>query len=525
MTPSMPASPVLKPVVWTIAGSDSGGGAGIQADLATIHDLGCHGCSAITCITAQNSVSVTLVEPVSERMLLAQLDALLNDLPPRAIKIGLLVDQKQINTLATWLGSALREYQARSGNVVCVILDPVMVATCGVRFGDGKRGGNRLDFLPFRGVITLITPNAAELTEFAGRGLTDLSDCHDAAKSLADTLDCSVLAKGGDRGAVWEAETARDLFVCAEADGSSWVHQHKSFLLSSPRVDSCDTHGSGCTLSSAIASVMASGFVLHDAIMVAKAYVSAGIKQSHRPGKGPGPLARTGWPHKLNEFAYISELNSNDPFAEKLKFKTLDERLGVYPVVTELSLLQALLEAGAKTVQLRVKDREDPGLEAKIIEAVRLGRDYHAHVFINDHWELAIKHRAFGVHLGQEDLYQADLPKIARAGIALGVSSHSFFELLFAAQLSPSYIALGHIFATTTKVMPSQPQGLNKLSHYVALLKGQYPLVAIGGIDLNRIAAVKQTRVDDIAVVRAVTEADDPIAAYRSLVDAWESEG
>ncbi|RTR37655.1 thiamine phosphate synthase [Shewanella canadensis] len=556
-------SSALKPVVWTIAGSDSGGGAGIQADLATIQDLGCHACSAITCLTAQNSVSVTLVEPVSEAMLLAQLDVLLADLPPRAIKIGLLASQAQVNLLGKWLNTSLREFTQTNAIDVSVILDPVMVASCGAHFtaqsnteqntqsstkeldegsghgldhglesgsangsGESVRDGtmSHLNFLPLKGLITLITPNSAELSVLSGRRLSDMSDAQQAAEDLSKTFECNVLAKGGDKGPAWDAQTAQDIFVCVQAPGSALIHQQRSFLLSSPRVDSNNNHGSGCTLSSAIASVMACGFVLHDAIVVAKAYVTEGIKQSYRPGKGPGPLARTGWPDKLGGFAHISSLDGGASLPDDLNFKFLDDRLGVYPVVTELSMLQTLLDTGAKTIQLRIKDSDCPELEAKIITAIQLGRDYRAKVFINDYWQLAVKHQAFGVHLGQEDLYDADLTQIAQSGLALGVSSHSYFELLLASQFKPSYIALGHIFPTTTKIMPSLPQGLHKLKHYVDLLKGHYPLVAIGGIDLNRLPAVKKTNVDDIAVVRAVTEADEPAVAYQTLVAAWSIE-
>ncbi|MGL5024930.1 MAG: thiamine phosphate synthase, partial [Shewanella oncorhynchi] len=129
---------------------------------------------------------------------------------------------------------------------------------------------------------------------------------------------------------------------------------------------------------------------------------------------------------------------------------------------------------------------------------------------------------AFGVHLGQEDLAVTDLAAIQAAGLALGLSTHSYFELLLAHQYSPSYIALGHIFPTTTKQMPSAPQGLAKLKHYVALLQDHYPLVAIGGIDLDNLAKVKATGVGNIAVVRAITKAKDPVAAFAELSQAWE---
>ncbi len=519
MMTTAPMLPSSKPVVWTIAGSDSGGGAGIQADLSTINDLSCHACTIVTAITAQSSVAVALVEAVSDEMLLAQLDTLLQDMPPSAIKIGLLANQGQVEILARWLSIDLHDHKKRHGVNIPVILDPVMVASCGERLDDSKA---IINFTALSGLISLITPNSAELNELAQHVLADEQDYHSAAQLLSKELNCSVLAKGGDKGALWHSQSAQDLFVCAQAAGSSELHQERSFLLSSPRVKSENTHGTGCTLSSAIACVMAAGFVLHDAIVVAKAYVTSGIKQSFKVGRGPGPLARTGWPKTLADFPVITSFDNGPSLPEELTLKSIDERLGLYPVVSDLVLLEILLKAGAKTIQLRIKDGNDPELETKIADAVALGRDHQARLFINDHWELALKYHAYGVHLGQEDLYSADLEKISQSQVALGISSHSYFELLLASQIKPSYIALGHIFPTTTKVMPSAPQGLSKLGHYVDLFKGHYPLVAIGGIDQNRVAAVKKTGVDDIAIVRAVTEADDPAKSFQSLAKAWE---
>ena len=514
-----PTSSALKPVVWSIAGSDSGGGAGIQADLATMNDLACHACTVITTLTAQSSVAVNLVEPVSDEMLLAQLDTLLQDLPPKAIKIGLLANQQQIDILSRWLALDLHDHKKRSGTEVAVILDPVMIASCGDRL-DGD--DSRLDFSPFKGLLTLITPNAVELGELVGQTLVGMSQYHLAAKDLSQLLDTNVLAKGGDKGPAWHIDSAQDVFVCTRAPACSELHQQRSFLLSSQRIASSNNHGTGCTLSSAIASVMASGFVLHDAIVVAKAYVTSGIKHSFRVGEGPGPLARTAWPRELSNFPAISSLDDGPFLPVGIKFKKIDERLGLYPVVSDLPVLETLLRAGAKTIQLRIKDEGDSQLEDKIAHAISLGRDYQAKVFINDYWELALKHNAYGVHLGQEDLYLADLNRIADAQLALGVSSHSYFELLLASQITPSYIALGHIFPTTTKVMPSAPQGLMKLQHYVDLFKGHYPLVAIGGIDASRIETVKRTGVDDVAMVRALTESEQPGIAYQILSSAWE---
>ncbi|WP_415774894.1 bifunctional hydroxymethylpyrimidine kinase/phosphomethylpyrimidine kinase [Shewanella oncorhynchi] len=595
--------------VWTIAGSDSGGGAGIQADLATIQDLGCHGCCVITTVTAQSSVAVTLVEPVSAAMLMAQLTTLLSDLPPKAIKIGLLADQTQVALLADWIASFKIHYPS-----VPVIVDPVMVASCGDALAadncqDIKSSAkSALDFNPFKGLIELITPNVLELGRLTNSDVSTKSQFVAAAQALSQSLDCSVLAKGGDVsfGSTdilddthaktqanvhvstldsngWDHGLAEDYLVCHQVRTSSELHRNGRFWLASPRVNTRHNHGSGCTLSSAIAAVLAKGFVLQDAVVVAKAYVSQGISSAIGLGQGPGPLARTGWPNDLSRYAKIRlcdgyfishQLNQNldiisDLVATALSatdqataqvriastppqnilshgFKVLDADLGVYPVVSDLTMLESLLAAGVKTLQLRIKTdiselssaalaESDLGkcesgkselvgseLEALIQTAIALGKHFNAQLFINDHWQLAIKYHAFGVHLGQEDLAVTDLAAIQSAGLALGISSHSYFELLLAYQYSPSYIALGHIFSTTTKQMPSAPQGLAKLKHYVALLQDHYPLVAIGGIDLANLAKVKATGVGNIAVVRAITEAQDPVAAFAELSQAWE---
>ncbi|MCH1931205.1 thiamine phosphate synthase [Shewanella sp. A25] len=527
-----------KPIVWTIAGSDSGGGAGIQADLATIHDLGCHGCSVITTLTAQSSVAVNLVESVTDAMLLSQLSTLASDLPPMAIKIGLIANQRQLLLLADWLSGFIRQYPQ-----VPVIVDPVMVASCGDELGDDSISTEPLDFMPFRGLISLITPNVQELlrlTKCSNIGLFASSlltkeRFRTAAEWLSDALSCSVLAKGGDVSFDGKRPLAEDLLVCRDVEACSALDANAGFWLVSDRIETLHHHGSGCTLSSAIAAVLAQGFVLPDAVVVAKAYVNCGLTQAVGIGQGAGPLARTGWPHTITDFPKILKagcdysanlLASNSPEVKRFAFKTIDTQLGIYPVVDNLVLLEQLMVAGVKTVQLRVKADlttfTEAELESQIRRAIALGQHYKTQLFINDHWQLALKYGAFGVHLGQEDLALCDLDAIHAANMALGLSSHGYFELLRAYQYSPSYIAIGHIFPTTTKQMPSRPQGVQKLSHYAKLLKGHCPTVAIGGIDLTNLPDLKATTVDNIAVVRAITNAVDPIAACNQLQQAWE---
>ncbi|MEX9254868.1 thiamine phosphate synthase [Pseudenterobacter timonensis] len=193
-------------------------------------------------------------------------------------------------------------------------------------------------------------------------------------------------------------------------------------------------------------------------------------------------------------------------------------RLGLYPVVESVAWIERLLDAGVRTLQLRIKDKRDEEVEADVVAAIALGQRYNARLFINDYWRLAIKHQAYGVHLGQEDLQTTDLKAIREAGLRLGVSTHDDMEIDVALAARPSYIALGHVFATQTKQMPSSPQGLAQLARHVQRLE-DYPTVAIGGISLQRAPDVLATGVGSIAVVSAITQAHDWRAATARLLE------
>lgn len=199
-------------------------------------------------------------------------------------------------------------------------------------------------------------------------------------------------------------------------------------------------------------------------------------------------------------------------------FPPVPFRLGLYPVVDSVEWIARLLDAGVRTLQLRIKDKRDEEVEADVMAAIALARRYNARLFINDYWRLAIKHQAYGVHLGQEDLATTDLTAIRQAGLRLGLSTHDDMEIDVALATRPSYIALGHVFPTQTKQMPSAPQGLATLTRHVARL-GDYPTVAIGGISLARAPGVLATGVGSIAVVSAITQADEWQQATRQLLD------
>ena len=204
-----------------------------------------------------------------------------------------------------------------------------------------------------------------------------------------------------------------------------------------------------------------------------------------------------------------------------MTFLPLKSPLKFYAVVPTADWVECMVKAGADTVQLRCKTLYGDELKREIARCTAACQGSRTQLFINDHWSEAIETGAYGVHLGQEDMDTADLAAIAAAGLRLGLSTHSVAELDRALSVHPSYVASGAIFPTTTKQMPTAPQGLDKLHEYVKQARGT-PVVAIGGIDLNNARAVLATGVSSLAVVRAVTEAENPEAVVKAFQALWE---
>ena len=191
-----------------------------------------------------------------------------------------------------------------------------------------------------------------------------------------------------------------------------------------------------------------------------------------------------------------------------MKFPKCDELpLGIYPVVDRTDKLRPLYECGISTAQLRVKDMEGKALENEITKAIEVSEEFGARLFVNDFWQLAVKHRAYGIHLGQEDIRKADVQAIHDAGIRLGISSHTPKEIDIALGFEPSYLAIGPIFETTSKKMVYTPVGIEYLERWAEHVG--YPVVAIGGISLETIDAVLNTRAaNGVAMIQGVLTGD-----------------
>ena len=204
----------------------------------------------------------------------------------------------------------------------------------------------------------------------------------------------------------------------------------------------------------------------------------------------------------------------------KTNFAPLSHSIGFYPVVPTAAWVARLLGWGVRTIQLRIKASGHTPAEIalEVNAAVQAGRAVPgAQVFINDHWQLAVAANAYGVHLGQEDLDGLDMDTLRAAGIRLGLSTHTPAELARAHAAQPSYLAIGPIYPTTLKVMPYLPVGLAQLQMWVPQA-APYPVVAIGGISLARMPGVLACGVDGVAVVSAVTLAENPEYATRTAL-------
>lgn len=266
-----PAEPLTGlPVALTIAGSDSGGGAGIQADLKTFFALGCHGASAITALTAQNTVGVTGVHEVPPGFVRAQIDAVADDLGVDAAKTGMLSSAEIV--LATAEG-------IRDHNITKLVVDPVFVSKHrDTLLADSAIGALKERLIP---LAEIITPNLYEASALLGNSIETLPDMRAAAKTLGLELGPrAVLVKGGHL----DEERAIDVFY----DGSEIIE------IEGTRYDTEDTHGTGCTLAAAIAARLAQGDALLDSVLSAKDFVGGAIRRGLRVGKGYGPV-NPGW--------------------------------------------------------------------------------------------------------------------------------------------------------------------------------------------------------------------------------------
>lgn len=483
-------------ILWSIAGSDNSAGAGIQADIKTVQSFSTpeqplHLCTLVTAITAQHSSGVDACMAVSVDLLHRQAMALLKDAKPAVIKIGLLVNSAQV----LWLTDLVRQLRQQQPDLL-VIYDPVAISSSGSKMAEPDLYQAVMQHLLPQ--LDLLTPNLPDL-----EALTQSYDSAQAVELLFKAGVKAVLVKGG------HAETTvctDQLFISTQFRYRGYPAYTHQISLRSPRQHHAFNHGTGCCFSSALAATLALGYALEDAFVVAKTYINQGLSQPVAVNHSSGTVGHWGFPTKPK---YLPELLADNLQSPTQAFTPLKAALGLYVIVPSVAELERALAAGIKTLQLRIKSTDQALLRYEIQQAIELCQQGDIQLFINDHWQLALELGAYGVHLGQEDIDQANLAALQQAGLRLGISSHGFYKLLKAQQLQPSYLAIGAVFATQTKNMGGKLQGLQKLARYTALFP-QLPLVAIGGINENNAKAVLATGIRHLAVVQAFAIAVDP---------------
>ncbi len=513
---SLISGPLSRAKIWSIAASDCSAGAGSQADLTMARALDTDCATLICAITAQNSQGVQAVEVLSRAMLEQQWQSLKADGWPQAIKIGWLPPG---NLLLPWLLEKLQEYAGP------VIWDPVLSASQG-GFPQANWPKDALQALLQR--VDLLTPNLAEAQALLallqpqdneyGQLLTDCgAAAHPTVNSTATAAALQALGvkhlliTGGDStqaGSAESEEWIQDAFFAALLPASDSVFRDqlpgpdllRAFVFRHQRLP-LKAHGTGCHLASAIACGLAQGYTLYDALTRAVAAVRLAIRSASARANG----YHNAWARPLSESVAEDWPQVVPAQAQPAPphFPRLPQPLGLYGLVDNLPHLKRLLTLGIDSVQWRVKNPADD-YKAQTAQAIRCAAEASVPLFINDDWALALELGAFGVHLGQEDLLTADLQALAEAGIALGISTHSDWEIARARGVNPSYIAFGPVFTPLSKVLRYTPLGLEQLNIWVTRfaerIEGQR-LTCIGGITAANVAPVVATGIGSVAIV------------------------
>lgn len=469
-----------------IGGIDPTAHAGVLQDIKVANYFKVDCAAVISANTVQNDRDFIALNAVEDAIFYEQFTEIVNSHKPQVIKSGVLASVAQIKMLSKFL---------QANPQVKYICDPVIATSSGgMLMSADIISVFKQQLLP---LCYLLTPNLPE----AAILLNDESINQKPYVEIAHTLKSLygiqyVLLKGGH--ALVKNQRSCDYLTLASQQG---VHYQ------SKAVYEGNIRGTGCALASSIAALVAQGQEITEAICIAKYHLSQQMDKAvndlpQLEVKNLSYYAQDAMDHAN----YLPEVSYQK--AEHKKFPQMYHPIGFYPVVDHVDWVEKLAKLGVRTIQLRLKDLSPDALEAQIKKANNVAKAYNLSLFINDHWQLAIKHQCFGVHLGQEDLDTANLHEIAQAGSRLGVSTHNYVELARALTFKPSYVALGPIYPTTTKEMKFNEQGLDKLRIWRKLCQ-ETPLVAIGGIFEPQMADVWQCGVDGVAVVSYITKAQD----------------
>lgn len=475
----------------TIAGSDSCGGAGIQADIKTMQTLGVYATAAVTAVTAQNTMGVEAVEALSPEIVEKQIVAVATDMVVDAVKVGMLANAEIIRATA----KALRLFMPQN-----IVVDPVMVSTSGHQLlADDAVETFVGEMLP---LATLLTPNVPEAERLSGISIKTAADMDEAAATICRMGCHNILIKGGHL----EGEEKHDILYIGGKRIATFVHS---------TIHTPNTHGTGCTLSSAIASLLARGEAMTTAVAHAISYLHGAIADGSNihQGKDNGPVCH----HKIYRSA-------DDSHAVKrldgvgMQFICHDNGKRSYAEGAELAL-----KGGCRWVQLRMKDATDEEFLAEAKRVKQLCLEYGATFIIDDRVHLVAATGADGVHLGKNDMPISEARRILGSDKIIGGTANTIADVERHFLGGADYIGCGPFRFTTTKKNLSTILGIEGYRNIITSMKLRgipLPVVAIGGIRPSDVADIMATGVSGIAVSGAVLNAVAPVAETRLFVEA-----
>lgn len=485
---------VRVPRVLTVAGSDSGAGAGIQADMKACAALGVYCTTVITAVTAQNTAGVQGIHTVPADFVEKQMLSVLTDIGADVVKTGMLPTVDIIRSIC----DVLKTYPVKA-----LVVDPVLVATSGDELaGPAVLDVLREELLPMADLVTPNLPEASAL--IGGENVVNISDMCEAAQAIHALGPRNVLVKGGHL-------PGTGGMVDVLYDGVDW-HE-----LSGSRVETHNTHGTGCTLASAIAAELAKGHPMLPAILAAKQYLADTLQQSAGLNIGRGAQGPLNHLYKLSNWGKTSTERQFKPEA-LLLYAVTDAAMNKRWGRSTADAVRGAIEGGATIIQIREKEAETGEFLREAEASLKVARHYGIPLLINDRIDIAMACDADGIHLGQSDLPVAQARALLGPEKIIGVSCKTPEQAEKAWKDGADYIGSGGVYPTTTK-KDNKTIGLDGLRE--VCYGSPIPVVAIGGISTSNAGQVMQEprpqNLKGVAVVSALFNQADVVASTQAL--------
>ena len=488
----------------TIAGSDPSGGAGLQADMKTFSALGVYGATAITAVTVQNTQGVKYVHKLSPQVVYDQIVAVMDDIRVAAVKIGMVNDAETLDAIVR----ALTVYRPKF-----LVVDPVMVSTSGCALMQP----DALTIMKERllPMADLVTPNLPEAWTLAGTN----SSVDDAAQAILRLGVKALLVKGGHA----EGRTKTDYLYIYKGEGV------KRAEFTAETVDTVNTHGTGCTLSSAIAALLARGNGLEDAVRQAKNYLIEALKAGAdvHVGGGHGPVChlfkQTSRQETRDEQTSVQDnspclLVTDDLSTDAVGLQFITHFTDKYSYFDSAMIA---LEGGCRWIQLRMKDACEAEIESVARRILPECRGRGAVFIVDDHVELALRVGADGVHLGKNDMPVDEARRLVGDRFIIGGTANTFEDVQRLASQGADYIGCGPFRFTTTKKKLAPMLGIEGYKNIISQMKKRgitLPIVAIGGIICDDIPQIMATGVTGIALSGSILRAENPVEEMKKVV-------